>query len=660
MIDTQDINLPREEDTTMKNDSSHDERLHISDSETVTGNTEPGSDIVEQEDKPEKSALSDAGEESDGKVLNNPESPKETEKEKPAILDAETLAAMSKPEIVEVLKQIVANPKDYSRNETDALKQTYYKLYQEETEAKKKKFIEEGGEEDAFVMPKDETEAEIKMLISEYRKKRTAIAAEEEKQKEANYILKEHLVERLKALTESQEDFNKRYNEFREIQRKWKEIKLIPQEHAKELWRNYQLYNERFYDIVKINNQFRDYDFKKNLELKTALCETVERLEAEPDTISAFHQLQKHHQQWREIGPVARAHRDLIWERFKASSAVINKKYQAHFENLKEQEEKNFEEKTAICEALEAIDYSTLKTLRDWEKKTAQVIAEQAKWRTIGFATKKHNKKVFVRFRAACDYYFKKKKEFYKSIEQEMLKNLELRKALIEKAESMKDSTEWKETTKEFVHIQKEWKNIGPVSRKHSKKLWKRFIAACDHFFEQKNQGTSSQKSEEKKNLQDKKNLIEQINAIDEKMADEEGLTLLRKQISRWNEIGFVPFKEKDKIYKEFRSAVDKQFDRLKVNERDRRMEQFCSNISELAEGNSKNELYNERNKLMRTYERMKNELQTYENNIGFFNVSSKGGGGLLKEMERKISNLKEEMMVVEKKVATIDENLEE
>ncbi|MDR1380079.1 MAG: DUF349 domain-containing protein, partial [Tannerella sp.] len=574
-----------------------------------------------------------------------------------ASLDTAVLDAITRPEIMERLRLVVAEPQEYARNEMDLLKQAYYKLHRAEIETKKKEFLEGGGDEKDFVMPDDEMDAELKSLISEYKEKRSSMAAEEERRKESNYILKQHLIERLKVLTESQDDFNKRYNEFREIQRKWKDIRLVPQEHTRELWRKYQLYNERFYDIVKINNQFRDYDFKKNLEMKTALCETVEHLDKEPDIISAFHQLQKLHQQWRDIGPVAKEYRDSIWERFKEASAVINKKHQAYFETLKVTEEKNLGEKTAICEEIERIDFEALKTIRDWDKKTREVIAIQKKWRTIGYVTRKQNVKIFERFRTACDGYFKRRGEYYKSAKQEMDRNLELKKALLKKAESMKDNTDWKETTKAFVEIQSEWKSIGPVSHKYSETMWKQFIAACDYFFEQKNEKVSSHKSEESDNLEAKKSLIEKINAIDESLDSEEALSILRGYISEWGAIGFVPFREKDRLHKLFREAVDHQFDRLKVNERDRRVQQFRSNLSDL--GTSKNKLYGERDKLMRIYERMKSELQTYENNIGFFNISSKGGDGLVKEMDRKIVRLKEEMDVVVKKIEAIDENLE-
>ncbi|MDR2915482.1 MAG: DUF349 domain-containing protein [Tannerella sp.] len=642
MMDTQDTNLPKEEKVLTE------EAGKLEESQAPEVN--PEETASEADVKVEESVVEENAEQA------QPEEVPEDDVVEP--LDTAALAAITKPELLERLKQIVAEPKRYVRSEIDMLKQAYYRIRRAEIEAEKKEFLEGGGEEKDFITPEDEAETQMKSLITEYKEKRASIAADEERQKEANLVLKQHLIERLKVLTESQDDFNKRYNEFRDIQRKWKEVKLIPQEYSKELWRSYQLYNERFYDIVKINNQFRDYDFKKNLEMKTALCETVERLASEPDVISAFHQLQKLHQQWREIGPVAKEFRESIWERFKEASTVINKKHQTHFESLKEQEEKNLEEKTAICEEIEAIDLGALKTMKDWEKKTEDVMALQAKWRTIGFATKKQNVKIFERFRAACDNYFNKKSEFYKSIKQEMDKNLELKKALVEKAESMKDSTDWKEATTVFVEIQNEWKKIGPVARKYSEAIWKQFIAACDYFFEQKNKEVSSQKTEENENLEAKKALIEKINVIDESLADEEALTILRGYISEWNNIGFVPFREKDKLYKSFREAADKQFDRLKVNERDRRVQQFRSNLTELA-GTSKSKLYSERDKLMRIYERMKNEIQTYENNIGFFNISSKGGDSLLKEMDRKIARLKEEMEVIVKKIEAIDENLD-
>ena len=567
-----------------------------------------------------------------------------------------TTGKLSKEEILEKLTGLVGAAADTTRNEVEALKQAYYKIHRSEVDELKKAFLTAGGEEKDFVAPEDETESKIKELLNVYKEKRAAILAEEERVKAANYALKLQLIDQLKALTESQEDFNKLYNDFKDIQQRWKEVKAVPQEHVSELWKNYQIYSEKFYDIIKINNQFRDYDFKKNLEMKTALCETVEKLQTEPDVVSAFHQLQKLHQQWREIGPVAKELREELWSRFKAASTIINKRHQEHFEGLKAKEQENLEAKTAICEQIENIDFQALKSFKDWEEKNKEVIALQDKWKTIGFAPKKSNVKIFERFRAACDVYFNRKSEFYKNIKDEMEKNLELKKALCEKAEALKDSTDWKSTTEKMIALQKEWKTIGSVARKHSDAVWKRFISACDYFFEQKNKNASSQKSVEQTNLAAKKALIEKINTLDEADHDE-ALAVLKGYMAEWNTIGHVPFKEKDKVYKEYHEAVDKQFDRLKVDQNDRKMQTFRSNLSDMSNGErGKGKLYGERERM---YERMKNELQTYENNIGFLSISSKGGGGLLKEMERKIDKLKNEMALIIKKIDAIDENLE-
>lgn len=565
---------------------------------------------------------------------------------------------LTKDEILNRLQTLVDAPVETVRGEVESLKQAYYKIRRNEVDELKKAFIEQGGDEKDFSIPEDSQENYLKELLNSYKEKKAAYLAEEEKQKAENYEIKLQLIEQLKMLCESQDDFNKLYNEFKDIQQKWKEIKLVPEEHANELWKEYQTYSEAFYDLIKINNQFRDYDFKKNLELKTALCEAVEKLQDEKDIISAFHQLQKLHQQWREIGPVAKELREELWGRFKAASTVINKRHQQHFENLKAKEQENLVAKTAICEEIEGIDYAALQTFKDWDEKNNEVLALQQKWRTIGFTPKKHNTKIFERFRAACDVFFTKKTEFYKSIKAEMEKNLEKKRALCEKAEALKDSTDWKGTTEKMIALQKEWKTIGQVTRRHSDSIWKRFITACDYFFDNKNKNVSSQKSEEQTNLEAKKALIEKVKTMDESLDTEEAITTLKEWIAEWNEIGHVPFKEKDKVYKAFHEAVDAQFDRLKVDQRDRRMKSYRNNVSEMA-GKGKGKLYSERDRLMRTYERMKNDLQTYENNIGFLTISSKGGSGLVKEMERKIEKLKAEMELTVKKIEAIDENLE-
>ena len=638
MMDTHETNLPAEETGKLEETKAPVTAPEDTAEEVVTNET-PEAEVVAEETSAEAEVSTD---------------------ETAAGDDVATAAVkLSKEEILEKLTGLVAAAADATRNEVEALKQAYYKIHRSEVDELKKAFLEDGGEEKDFVAPEDETENKIKDLLAVYKEKRAAILAEEERVKAANYALKLQLIDQLKALTESQEDFNKLYNDFKDIQQRWKEVKAVPQEHVSELWKNYQIYSEKFYDIIKINNQFRDYDFKKNLELKTALCETVEKLQTEPDVVSAFHQLQKLHQQWREIGPVAKELREDLWARFKAASTIINKRHQEHFEGLKAKEQENLEAKTAICEQIEGIDYSALKSFKDWEEKNKEVISLQEKWKTIGFAPKKSNVKIFERFRAACDVYFNRKSEFYKGIKEEMEKNLELKKALCEKAEALKDSTEWKSTTEKMIALQKEWKTIGSVARKHSDAIWKRFISACDYFFEQKNKNVSSQKSVEQTNLAAKKALIEKINAIEETNHDE-ALATLKGLMAEWNTIGHVPFKEKDKIYKEYHEAVDKQFDRLKVDQNDRKMQTFRNNLSDMSGGErGKGKLYGEREKLMRMFERMKNELQTYENNIGFLSISSKGGGGLVKEMERKIEKLKDEMALIVKKIDAIDENLE-
>jgi len=535
-------------------------------------------------------------------------------------------------------------------------------LVEESAEKPEEEPVEESAEE-PVTGNDDSTESLVEPVEEEIEQpdEKISSAAQIEKIKETNLAAKKQIIEKLKELIDSKDDFYRVYNEFKKLQQQWKEIKQIPQSAVNEIWKEYQHYSEKFYDLLKINNEMRDYDFKKNLELKQSLCDSVEKLENEKDVISAFYQLQKLHQEWREIGPVAKELREEIWSRFKKASAVINKKHQEHFESLRLLEHRNFEEKTALCVEVESIDYSKLTTFKDWDEQHKRVLEFQEKWKSIGFAPKKSNVKVFERFRAACDIFFKNKSDFYKSIKEKMDVNLEKKKALCEKAEALKDSQEWKETTDQLIALQKEWKTIGPVSRKHSDVVWKRFISVCDYFFEQKSAHFSSQKTEEVDNLKKKKGIIEKINAIDVNLPAAEAVAIIRDFISEWNRIGFVPFREKDKIHKEYRKAIDIHFDRLKLDESERRLQTFKSNLSDISYGDekSKNKLLNERDKLMRTYERLKGDIQTYENNIGFLSVSSKGGGGLMKEMNRKINSLKEELNLIVKKIEVIDENFD-
>ena len=569
----------------------------------------------------------------------------------------EPVQKLTKEEILAKLKEVVADVENVAKPEIDGLKQSFYKLHNAEQDAARKLFIENGGAAENFVPQTDSVEEEFKNIMSVIKEKRSALTAELEKQKEMNLQVKLSIIEELKELVESPDDANKSYTEFKKLQQQWNEVKLVPQAKVNELWKNYQLYVEKFYDLLKLNNEFREYDFKKNLEIKTHLCEAAEKLADEEDVVSAFHQLQKLHQEFRDTGPVAKELRDEIWARFKAASTTVNRRHQQHFEALKEVEQHNLDQKTVICEIIEAIDYKELTNFASWESKTQEVIALQNKWKTIGFAPQKMNVKIFERFRKACDEFFRKKGEFFKTLKEGMNENLEKKRALCEKAEALKDSTDWKATADELTKLQKEWKTIGPVAKKYSDAVWKRFISACDYFFEQKNKATSSQRSVEQENLEKKKNIIEKLNAIDDQMDTEEATQLVRDLMKEWNGVGHVPFKEKDRIYKQYHSQVDKLFERFNISASNKKLSNFKSTISSIQEG-SPQALYREREKLVRAFDNMKNELQTYENNLGFLTTSSKKGNSLLTEINRKVEKLKADIELVKEKIKVVDENI--
>ena len=569
----------------------------------------------------------------------------------------ESVLKLTKEEILAKLKEVVADVENVAKPEIDGLKQSFYKLHNAEQDAARKLFIENGGAAENFVPQTDCVEEEFKNIMSVIKEKRSALTAELEKQKEMNLQVKLSIIEELKELVESPDDANKSYTEFKKLQQQWNEVKLVPQAKVNELWKNYQLYVEKFYDLLKLNNEFREYDFKKNLEIKTHLCEAAEKLADEEDVVSAFHQLQKLHQEFRDTGPVAKELRDEIWARFKAASTTVNRRHQQHFEALKEVEQHNLDQKTVICEIIEAIDYKELTSFASWESKTQEVIALQNKWKTIGFAPQKMNVKIFERFRKACDEFFRRKGEFFKSLKEGMNENLEKKRALCEKAEALKDSTDWKATADELTKLQKEWKTIGPVAKKYSDAVWKRFISACDYFFEQKNKATSSQRSVEQENLEQKKAIIEKLNAIDDQMDTEEATQLVRDLMKEWNGVGHVPFKEKDRIYKQYHSQVDKLFERFNISASNKKLSNFKSTISSIQEG-SPQALYREREKLVRAFDNMKNELQTYENNLGFLTTSSKKGNSLLTEINRKVEKLKADIELVKEKIKVVDENI--
>ena len=583
---------------------------------------------------------------------NTPETPVSTVEN-----DEKTLYSpkQTQEEVIERLTEINNNACDADKQEIDYLKQTFYKLHKSEQDTARKNFIEQGGNPEDFTPAPDPLEAKFKEIMSSIKEKRSAMAAEQEQEKEENLQKKLEILEKMKALTENTEDTGKIYNEFKQLQQKWNEIKQIPVGKINELWKTYQLYTEKFYDMVKLNNEFREYDFKKNLEQKTYLCEAAEKLANEPDVVSAFHQLQKLHQEFRNIGPVAKDLRESIWARFKAASSVVNRRHQQHFEALKEKEQNNLDQKTVICEIVEAMEYDTFKTFADWEDKTQEILALQAKWKTIGYAPQKMNVKIFERFRAACDEFFKRKAAFFKSVKENMAANLEKKKALCEKAEALKDSTDWKGTAEILTKLQKEWKTIGPVAKKHSDAVWKRFIGACDYFFAQKNKATSSQRSVEVENMAKKEEIIKQLAVLNASGAtDDTTAEQVRSLMKEWNGIGHVPFKEKDRLYNEFHGLIDKLFDRLNISVSEKKLSNFKSG---LAKGDN---LYRDREKLVRTYEGLKNDIQTYENNLGFLSSASKKGNTLVTEINRKIERLKGEMDLVLKKIEAIDEKLNE
>ena len=559
----------------------------------------------------------------------------------------------SKEEVIARLQVIDQQEEPADKNELDALKQTFYRLRNAEVEAARKAFEENGGLPEAFTSPKDEFEQQFKEIMSSIKEKLNALKAEEEQEKLNNLEKKLAIIERIKELAESPEDTNKAYNEFKKLQTEWNEIKNIPVAKVNEVWKSYQLHCEKFYDLIKLNNEFREYDFKKNLEIKIHLCEAAEKLAEEEDVISAFHQLQKLHQEFREAGPVAKEQREEIWNRFKAASTIINRRHQQHFEGIKEKEQRNLDEKTVICEIVEGMEYDKMTTFQDWHDKTEEILALQAKWKTIGFAPQKVNTKIFERFRAACDDFFRRKAEHFKTLKGNMNENLEKKKQMCEKAEALKDSTDWKTTADILTKLQKEWKETGPVAKKYSESLWKRFITACDYFFEQKSKGEAEHRTVEQENLEKKKAIIEKLELINQEAApSEKAGNTIRSLMKEWNSIGHVPFKDKDKIYKQYRAVVDALFNKLNMSASKKKLSNFKSSLSK------ETNMYREREKLVRTYENLKNEIKTYENNIGFLTSSSKKGNSLVTEMNRRIEKLKADLELITQKIAVIDESM--
>ena len=580
-----------------------------------------------------------------------------TEEEASATEAEEAHLPLNKEEVVARIKEIASGEDAGDKSEVDQLKVLFYKYHNAEVQEAFRRYMDEGGEADKYIPQIDPLEAEFRAAMQIVRERRAAQQEALEEQKQKNLERKLAILERIQQMASTPEEANQTFNEFKALQAEWKEIKAVPAERATELWKNYQLYVEKFYDLLKLGHELRDYDFRKNLEIKTRLCEQAEALAEVPDVIQAFNQLQGLHQEWKETGPVAKELRDEIWNRFKAASTVVNKRHQAHFEALKAQEEENLAAKTALCEELEGMATEGLKSFADWDSITQKIIALQAKWKTIGYAPQKMNTQIFERFRTACDAFFEKKSQFFQRQKEELNANLARKKELVEKAEALKDSTEWRKTGDALIQLQKQWKEIGAVPRKYSETLWKRFIAACDQFFEAKQAATAGQREEEQGNLQQKQGIIEQLKALASEGA-EDVLQKVRELQQQWNEVGHVPFRDKDRLYKEYREICDKLYGALNATQARRRLNNFRNSLAQKIEKEA-GSLEGERNRMMRAYERMRDEIKTYENNLGFLTTSSKKGNAMVDAMKKKVEKLREELHLLGEKIKAVDEEMQ-
>ena len=559
----------------------------------------------------------------------------------------------SKKEIVERVKTIADSEETPEKAEIDHLKTSFYRLHVAEREAQQKDYLEAGGEPEKYQVMPDEEEEAFKAAMAVIKEKRQKAFLEQEDLKQENLKKKETIIEKIKTMATTPEEANSNFQEFKVLQQEWKTIKPVPAEKVNELWRNYQLYVEQYYDLLNLNREAREYDFKKNLEKKTQLCEAAEKLADESDVISAFHQLQDLHQEYRETGPVEKELREQVWQRFKAASTVINKRHQQHFEEIRAEEEENLVKKTALCEKIEDIVKQERKNTSDWDSHSKEIIALQQEWKTIGFTPQKMNTKIFERFRAACDEFFTKKGEYFKELKEKYADNAKRKQELVEKAQALKDSTDWKKTSDKLIALQKEWKTIGMVPKRLGDQLWEDFLAACNHFFEARNAVHADERNEERENLAKKNEIIEKLKQLAEG-AVENLQEEMRKLTDEFNSIGHVPFKEKDKMFKEYHETLDKLYKTLNIKASRRRMDNFRNNLKKVAQ-RGENAIDNERGRLMRRFEQLKQEINTYENNLGFLNISSKKGNSLIDDMNRRVQKLKDELAETKQKIKTID-----
>ncbi|MBQ8455335.1 MAG: DUF349 domain-containing protein [Bacteroidaceae bacterium] len=564
----------------------------------------------------------------------------------------------TKDEVVARVKEIAESGEAGDRAELNLLKQLFYKFHNAEVQEAFKAFVEAGGEEDKFMPELDQAEPAFREAMQTIRERRAAIQETLEKQKQDNLKRKLEILERIQQLASTPEEANQNFDEFKALQTEWKEIKAVPAERATELWKNYQLYIEQYYDLLKLGHELRDYDFKKNLETKMRLIQQAEALAENPDVLQAFNQLQTLHQEWKETGPVAKEIREDVWAKFKEASTIINKKHQAYFDAIKAREEENLTKKTALCEQLEAFETDGLKTFADWDGITQKIKELQAEWKTIGFAPQKMNTAIFERFRQGCDAFFEKKNAFFKDLKEELNTNLAKKKELVEKAEALMESTDWRSTGDILINLQKQWKEIGTVPRKYSEDLWKRFTSACDHFFEARQAATADVRNEEKANKEQKLDIIDQL----KQLAETEGenvIAQVKELQQKWSEVGHVPFRDKEKLYKEYRELCDKIYDAYGVSQAKRRLDGFRKNLAEKMES-AGSSLENERQKMQRAYERMTAEIKTYENNIGFLNAGSKKGNSLVEAMNKKVEKLRSELNLLAQKIKAVDEQMRE
>ena len=659
-------NKPAEENAEVAVDNQVENQEVVDEPVAEPAAQEVAPEPAQEEEKPQEPAQEEekpqepAQEEKSQEPVQEEEKPQEPAQEEEKPQDAPELpkidfSALTKSQLVEELKKLLGYSVESVKDRVALIKAAFFAIHKEEIAKAKAQFVEQGNAEEAFVAPEDEDELKLKELLGEFKEKRAEFNAEQEAIKQANLEKKLSIIEEIKTISQDTDNINRQFSRVQQLQQEFKAIGEVPSTSTTEVWKAYQQAIENFYDLLKINKELRDYDFKKNLEIKQRLCEEAEALDEENDVIAAFKKLQALHDKWRETGPVAKDIREQLWARFKAASAVVNKKHQAYFEERKASEKVNADAKTALCEAIEKITTDDLKTYAAWDEVTKQIIGLQEEWKKLGFASRKVNTALFTRFRKSCDDFFAKKAVFFKQMKEELAVNLAKKNELCEKAEALKDSTEWKATTDALIALQKEWRTIGPVVKKHSDAVWKRFITACDYFFEQKKKQTSSQRSVEHENLKAKKEVIAQINAIlNAEEEAEDAPQQIRDLMAKWQSIGHVPYKEKDKIYASYKEAIDKAFEKFDMKAIRARLTSFENSLSQ----SGTDKVYHERERLVRAFEQKCNELKTYENNMGFFNARSQSGNTIVKEMERKIANLKDEIALLEQKIKIIDEKI--